>query len=143
MVDDLIRFIRDDLAGRGVELTVEHGPDVPPAMLDEGQIRQSVLNLVRNAAEAVSGRGQGRVWIRTRTDDDWVVIEVADDGPGVPAELRSRLFDPFVSTKDGGTGLGLALTHQIVRDHGGSLTLEDDGPGARFVIRLPRATRAR
>lgn len=143
VIDDLARFVRDDLAARGVTLTVTHAPELPPAMLDEGQIRQSVLNLVRNAAEAVAGRGHGHVTIRTHADGDEVTIEVADDGPGVPADLRARLFDPFVSTKDGGTGLGLALTHQIVRDHGGALTLEDGGPGATFVIRLPRATRGR
>ncbi len=143
VVDDLARFVRDDLASRGVALSVEHEAAVPRALLDEGQIRQSVLNLVRNAAEAVAGHGGGHVAIRTRAEGEQVAIEVADDGPGVPADLRDRLFDPFVSTKDGGTGLGLALTHQIVRDHGGTLTLTPDGPGATFTIRLPRATQER
>ena len=69
-----------------------------------------------------------------------MVIEVADDGPGIPPELRDRLFDPFVSTKDGGTGLGLALTHQIVRDHGGTITVTSPpGEGATFAIALPPA----
>ena len=140
LVDDLARFVKDELASRAVTLVVEHGADVPRARLDENQIRQSVLNLVRNAAEAVASRGPGHVWIRTRGEGEAVVIEVADDGPGVPAELRGRLFDPFVSTKDGGTGLGLALTHQIVRDHGGALALTSPpGTGATFTISLPRA----
>jgi signal transduction histidine kinase len=140
LVDDLARFVRDDLASRGVALTVEHAAAVPAARLDEGQIRQSVMNLVRNAAEAVAGHGGGQVWIRTRGDGAEVVIEVADDGPGIAPELRDRLFDPFVSTKDGGTGLGLALSHQIVRDHGGALTVASPpGAGATFAIRLPRA----
>lgn len=141
LVDDLARFVKDDLASRGVTLIVDHAEAVPAARLDEGQIRQSLMNLVRNAAEAVSGRGGGgHVWIRTRADDDGVVIEVADDGPGIAPELRDRLFDPFVSTKDGGTGLGLALSHQIVRDHGGALTVASPpGAGATFTLRLPRA----
>ena len=140
LVDDLARFVKDDLATRGVELSVTHADGLPPARLDEGQIRQSLMNLVRNAAEAVSGRGGGHVWIRTTADAAGVVIEVADDGPGIAPELRDRLFDPFVSTKDGGTGLGLALSHQIVRDHGGALTVTSPpGAGATFAIRLPRA----
>jgi two-component system nitrogen regulation sensor histidine kinase GlnL len=69
-----------------------------------------------------------------------VIVAVADDGPGIAPELRERLFDPFVSTKDGGTGLGLALTHQIVKDHGGAIQVTSSpGQGATFAIELPRA----
>ncbi len=140
LVDDLARFVKDDLASRAVTLEVEHADDVAPALLDEGQIRQSVLNLVRNAAEAVATRGGGQVWIRTRGDGDRVLIDVDDDGPGIPPELLDRLFDPFVSTKDGGTGLGLALTHQIIRDHGGTIEVAPRAPqGTRFTLALPRA----
>ena len=74
LVDDLARFVKDDLASRGVTLHVTHGPAVPPARLDEGQIRQSLMNLVRNAAEAVTSRGGGHVWIRTSADDAGVAI---------------------------------------------------------------------
>jgi signal transduction histidine kinase len=140
VVDDLARFVKDDLASRSVALDVVHADGVAPAMLDEGQIRQSVLNLVRNAAEAVATGGGGHVWIRTRSDGDHVLIAVEDDGPGIPPELRDRLFDPFVSTKAGGTGLGLALTHQIIRDHGGTIEVTSRPPrGTSFTLVLPRA----
>jgi len=141
LVDDLARFVKDDLASRDVVLEVKHADGVAPALLDWGQIRQSVLNLVRNAAEAVGTRGGGHVWIATRGDNDHVMIDVDDDGPGIPPELRERLFDPFVSTKDGGTGLGLALTHQIIRDHGGTIEVSPRVPrGTRFTLSLPRAS---
>jgi two-component system NtrC family sensor kinase len=140
LVDDLARFVREDLAGRKVELAVEHEADVPAAMCDEGQIRQALLNLVRNASEAVASKGGGHVWVRTSSTETRVIVAVVDDGPGIAAELRERLFDPFVSTKDGGTGLGLALTHQIVKDHGGAIHVTSTpGDGASFAIELPRA----
>lgn len=136
LVDDLVRFLREELIARRVDVVVEHAPDVPAAQFDEGQIRQALLNLVRNAAEAMPGGGH--VWLRTRSEGGAVVVEVADDGPGIPAELRERLFDPFVSTKQGGTGLGLALTHQIVKDHGGAIRVSSTpGQGATFTLELP------
>jgi two-component system NtrC family sensor kinase len=143
LVDDLARFVREDLASRAVELAVEHGALARPALMDEAQIRQALLNLVRNAAEAVAGQGGGHVWMRTRGTDTRVAIDVVDDGPGIPAELRERLFDPFVSTKDGGTGLGLAVTHQIVKDHGGAIHVTSSaGVGTTFTIELPAAPAA-
>ena len=143
VVDSLATFVREDLAARQVALEVALEDDLPRAMADEAQIRQSLLNLVRNAAEALAGRGGGRVTLATRSGGDGrVEIEVADDGPGIPADARTRLFDPFFSTKEGGTGLGLALTHQIVKDHGGDIRV-GTGPegGAAFVVSLPAAAR--
>ena len=139
VVDSLATFVREDLAGRGVKLVVALDDTVPRAMADEAQIRQSLLNLVRNAAEALAGGGGGKVTLATRRGAPGrVEIEVADDGPGIPGEVKPRLFDPFFSTKEGGTGLGLALTHQIVKDHGGDIRVVS-GPegGAAFVVSLP------
>ncbi len=141
LVDDLARFVRDDLATRQVILAVEHADGVPNAMMDEAQIRQALLNLVRNAAEAVASKGGGHVWMRTRGTETRVMIDVVDDGPGIPTELRERLFDPFVSTKEGGTGLGLAVTHQIVKDHSGAIQIASSaGTGTTFTIELPTAS---
>ena len=137
LVDDLVRFLREELAALRVEVVVEHDRGLPAAQFDEGQIRQALINLVRNAAEALAGTG-GHVWIRTRATPAAVIVEVADDGPGIPTDLGDRLFDPFVSTKQGGTGLGLALTHQIVKDHGGAIRVASvPGQGATFTIELP------
>jgi signal transduction histidine kinase len=83
----------------------------------------------------------GRLTVTTSATDDAerpVTISVADTGPGIPAEIRAKIFDPFFSTKAGGTGLGLALTQQIVVEHGGSIDVDSAaGRGTRFVVRLP------
>jgi signal transduction histidine kinase len=137
VVGNLATFVREDLAARDVALAVELAGDLPRAMIDEGQIRQSLLNLVRNSAEA----GARHVWLRTRRGaDDRIEVEVADDGPGIAADALPRLFDPFFSTKAAGTGLGLALTQQIVRDHGGDIRVTSaPGGGASFVVSVPVA----
>ena len=101
---------------------------------------QVFLNLVVNAAQAVEGGGN--VLVATRSDGDHVVVSVADDGCGIPAELIDRIFDPFFTTKPvgEGTGLGLAIAHQIVASHGGDIQVESTpGRGSVFRVRLPAA----
>jgi len=144
VVDALVQFVRQDLAARGVTIDVALADGLPRAMLDEAQIRQSLLNLVRNSAEALAGQGGGTIRLSTRRGAaGFVEIEVRDDGPGMDEQVRARLFDPFFSTKEGGTGLGLALTHQIVRDHGGEIRVDArEGAGASFVVSLPEAPAA-
>ena len=141
LVGDLATFVREDLSARGVELEVALAGGLPRVLVDEGQIRQSLLNLVRNAAEAVAGEGGGHVWLITRRGAPGLVeVEIRDDGPGIAADALPRLFDPFFSTKQGGTGLGLALTQQIVRDHGGDIEVASGaGRGASFVVSVPVA----
>jgi two-component system NtrC family sensor kinase len=139
VVESLVTFVREDLAKRKVAIDAQLGDALPRAQLDEAQIRQSLLNLVRNAAEALGDRG-GTVTLSTRAVGGRVEIEVADDGPGIAEDVRARLFDPFVTTKDGGTGLGLALTLQIVKEHGGDIRVASElGHGASFVVSLPAA----
>jgi signal transduction histidine kinase len=138
MVDALATFVREDLATKHVELTVELGDGDPKAMIDAAQLRQCLLNLVRNAADAVAAKGRGRVTLRTRRTGERIVIEVEDDGIGIPADVLPKLFDPFFSTKEGGSGLGLALTQQIVKDHGGDLEVTSTvGKGTTFRMSVP------
>jgi len=140
MVGALASFVREDLAGKQVTLTTELAADDPLGLVDAGQIRQCLINLVRNASEAVAAKGGGTVTLRTRRDGDRVAIEVEDDGIGIAPDVLPRLFDPFFSTKDSGSGLGLALTQQIVRDHGGDLGVTSTlGKGTTFTLRVPGA----
>jgi signal transduction histidine kinase len=106
-------------------------------------LRQLVWNLVRNASDAAVGGGKhARVEARRRGDD--VVITVSDDGPGIAKELVARIFDPFVTTKQKGTGLGLATCHAVVAEHGGRIDVET-GPGAgtKMIVTLPARPVAR
>jgi signal transduction histidine kinase len=139
LVDALASFVREDLAQKQVELAVELADNDPIALVDSAQLRQCLVNLVRNATEAVSSKGGGKVTMRTRRAGDRVVIEVEDTGVGIAPEVLPRLFDTFFSTKEGGSGLGLALTQQIVKDHGGDLSVDSTvGKGTTFTVSIPR-----
>jgi two-component system NtrC family sensor kinase len=122
----------------GVAVTVDDcGPVL--ASVDEGKLRQVVLNLLTNAVEAV--RGGGAVRVRTVSDGSRASIEVIDGGAGIPAELRPRLFEPFFSTKAKGHGLGLAIARTLARAHGGDIELAaaPDGTGTRATVWVPIA----
>ena len=104
---------------------------------DAGQLRRALLNLARNAAAAAR---KGHVEIAARRSDGRVHIEVRDDGPGVAPELREKIFTPFFTTREKGTGLGLAFVREIVRDHGGDVMVRDaPGGGSVFGFDLPAA----
>jgi len=112
--------------------------DLPSIEVDPDQIKRAVLNLVDNAVEAVGGTGEVCVQTAWLPDSHRVRIVVTDDGPGISAEDRERLFMPYFSTKATGMGLGLPIVHQIVSDHGGTIRVEDNAPhGSRFVVELP------
>jgi two-component system NtrC family sensor kinase len=115
--------------------------DVPAGVLVRGHyepLRRAVQNLLQNAVDATDRRG---VVVTVGCDDGWVRLTVRDYGPGVPTEVRNRAFDPYFTTKDSGTGLGLALARQTVLLHGGSIDIDnaEDG-GAVFQLRLRRTT---
>jgi two-component system NtrC family sensor kinase len=138
IIDDLVGFVRNDLATRHVALETELDPEDPAGHVDANQIRQCLINLVRNAADAVCAKGGGHVVLRTRVERDRVEIAVEDNGVGIESEILPRLFDPFFSTKEGGNGLGLALTHQIIQDHGGEIHVASRvGRGTTFTLSVP------
>lgn len=149
LVRALAEFQREQMALRGVRLELALADGLPPVQIDETQMRQAVLNLLRNGADATVESGGGMVTLSTQLraaaeaeSEPLVELCVRDEGPGIAEELAGKLFEPFFSTKDGGTGLGLALTHQIIREHGGDLRLDSEpGQGAAFIIALPGMAR--
>jgi signal transduction histidine kinase len=137
-VRDVVSFSRPEMDRSGCTVKLAVAAALPPALFDESQLRQALLNLLRNAREAMPDGGT--IDVEIAAEGMSVVIDVADRGGGIPEDIRARVFDPFFSTKGEGTGLGLAITRQIVEAHGGSVTCDPrDGGGTRFRIALPIA----
>jgi two-component system sensor kinase FixL len=141
LVDEVIAFSRSDARLHNVGLRLALAEHLPALHADGIQIQQVILNLVRNSIEALasSGAADREVVVSTRIEDDSdIVIEVADNGSGIPQELVAQVFDPFWTTKETGTGLGLAISRSIAEAHRGSLSYRDNAPhGACFQLRLP------
>lgn len=136
LVRSSVEFMRPEVEGHGLELSLHVEPELPWIMVDEGQIRQVIFNLVRNAREAMPDGGSIEVKVHGLHQN--LVISVADTGPGVPQEEIEQLFDPFFTTKSHGTGLGLAVTRQILTAHGGQLSYKNSEPrGSMFTMEIP------
>jgi PAS domain S-box-containing protein len=138
------RSVEPTLEARGVALVNELPETLPPVPHDTDQIQQVLINLVKNAAEAspsgstVTVRGEAVNGRPRRGGPTAVALTVSDEGPGMDERTRRTLFEPFFTTKPGGTGLGLYITHEIVKRHGGQLTVQSEpGQGATFRVELP------
>lgn len=131
-----LALLNDEPRAKGVELDSDLSGGLPQVQADPDQVRQIVMNLLLNALEANDGRG--RVALRLRRQDKQVLLEVADQGPGLPPGDPEQVFDPFFSTKDRGTGLGLAIARRLARGLGGELAAENQPQGgALFTLSLP------
>lgn len=151
LVDEALRLEEPRLQAVRVGVVRQYDPAIPPVAADAGQLLQVFLNLVRNGAEAMQGQG-GELTLRTRFERlapqcggrPAGVVEIVDSGPGIPAEIRGRLFTPFFSTKEGGTGLGLAISLRIVEEHGGAVEVQGEvGRGTTLRVLLPLAGETR
>ncbi|MBX3233735.1 MAG: HAMP domain-containing protein [Labilithrix sp.] len=132
---EIAKFAKPEMDRAGLELVLDVADDLPLVLFDDGQIRQAILNVLRNAREAM-GDG-GKIELYVRAEGMSVVVGVDDRGTGIPEDVRSRIFDPFFSTKGEGTGLGLAITRQIIEAHGGNIAVEPrpgGGTSIRFLL---------
>jgi len=145
-LDDLNKTVQDAIslglvgsANDNVRTTLKLAKDLPPVPIDKVQIQQVMINLLRNAAEAMRDGAKREMTVTTaRDDDEFVVVSVQDTGPGLPADVQKRLFEPFVTTKATGLGIGLSICRTIVESHGGRLWAESSkGGGTIFRFRLP------
>ncbi len=138
-----VQLMKNECAAHGIELNLDLDPtsEGVEARIDPEQLHQVLLNLVRNAREAMNEAGQtsGTIDMRVQASEREVQLSVRDNGPGIKDKVRAELFVPFVTTKDRGTGLGLAISQRIVSSAGGQLRVRSTlGEGATFVVRLPR-----
>lgn len=130
---ELAEFTRHEMERAKVKVRLDPDPAGRPALVDPNQLRSALLNLLRNAREAMPAGGH--VVMRVRTLGDYATLAVVDDGPGVPEEIRERLFEPFFSTKPQGTGLGLAMVRKIIEAQDGRVKIESI-PGRGTTVRL-------
>jgi signal transduction histidine kinase len=142
LVKQTMDLERPQCSVAGTKLIGDFEADLPRVTADPHRLGQVLMNLVGNARQAMESSEKGRtLTVRTRRHGDMVEIDVIDDGPGIPADLKARIFDWFFTTKPPGegTGLGLAVSREILQAHGGYLRLDDTpGGGATFTLELPR-----
>lgn len=142
LVEEAILLVQSRLRGKRIELTRQFH-EQPTLRVDRQQLLQVLVNLLSNAVDVLPENGKIRIATGTvggNGTPKMAVIEVADNGPGIPAAVRNRVFDPFFTTKPEGTGLGLSISQKIVRDHGGIITVSSaEGIGTTFQVSLPVA----
>jgi len=136
---DAVFLVQTQFKKKAVQVKEDYDPDAPQAHGNANKLRQVAVNLLQNAFQAIPDGGS--ITVATRAADGYVDMVVSDNGPGIPSESRGKVFDPFFTSKPTGvgTGLGLSITYGIIKEHGGTITLEETGAGhgAMFTVRLP------
>ena len=140
MVRDAAGFLDPELKSRNVLLELELASNLPVLEVDQDQLKQAFFNIMKNASEAM--KQGGLLKIRTGSEAEWVHVTFTDTGGGMSQQTMARVFEPYFTTKKGGSGLGLMITQRIVRAHGGEVAIESDpGRGLKLTLRLPRHDR--
>jgi len=136
-LDNTLIILRSKLQ-EGVTVHRNYAPDLPLIDAFGSELNQVWTNLIDNSIDAMNGKGE--IYLRTRRDGDWVVVEIEDNGPGIPPAIQTKIFDPFFTTKPPGqgTGMGLNISHNIiVQRHKGRIDLHSKAGQTRFEVRLP------
>ncbi|KEO83924.1 PAS domain-containing sensor histidine kinase [Tumebacillus flagellatus] len=136
--EEVVRLVESEALLRGVVLEIEVTDELPPLNLDVQQMKQVFLNLCKNAFDVTPPAGRLRLTAKKQITDHHIRFDVIDEGTGIPADHLSRIFDPFYTTKEHGTGLGLPISHRIIDGHGGKLKVRSAaGAGTTFTILIP------
>src|SRR5690606_34971488 len=137
-VVELFEFLADDARNRNIRLHFDYEGRLNEVVIDRTLVRQALMNLLRNAFDAVDEKKGGEVIVRARAKGDLLGIEVIDTGSGIAESSLERMFRPYFTAKKHGTGMGLPMVRRIVEEHGGQITFESEvGKGTRFIILLP------
>lgn len=135
IIGRMLELLKEDARQKSIEIIVDFG-DLPDVLLDRNQLTQAFYNIALNAIQAMDSGG--RLEIVSRQKGDWVVVDFADSGPGIPEADLSRIFDLFYTTKEGGTGLGLAIASRLAENHHGHIGVDSrTGGGAKVSVFLP------
>jgi PAS domain S-box-containing protein len=145
IVNEIIPFLLKEIADNGIRFVEDYDPQLPRIRVDKSQMHQAFLNLFLNAIQAMPGGGELKIEARpaqasapegSRTP--FIRVKIADTGKGIPAHFLPKVFDPFFTTRPRGVGLGLSITYQIIKKHGGSISVESEWEkGTSFIIALP------
>jgi signal transduction histidine kinase len=138
-ITDAINLTAVTMRKSGINIETFLSNELPRSYADKNLIEEMVLNLLNNAAEAMKTMEAGKnIAVASFVEDGHIIIQVSDSGPGVPQEIKDKIFDPYFTTKHEGTGIGLSLCHRIISDHGGSLAVsESELGGGEFRIEIP------
>jgi signal transduction histidine kinase len=145
IINEIIPFLMKEIADKGIRFVENYHPQLPKIKVDKNQMYQVFLNLFLNAIQAMPNGGELKIeasrMISYSLDgfkQDFVKIVISDQGRGIPPHIVQKIFDPFFTTKPKGIGLGLSITYQIIKQHGGTIKVESEWEkGASFVISLP------
>jgi two-component system, LuxR family, sensor kinase FixL len=139
VVHDVLMFLGPELRRQSIATVLELEPNLPEILADRVQLQQVIANIAINVVQAMDGRDERRLTIRTTLQDPGTTcVEIADNGPGIPPEQFPRLFQSFFTTKRGGMGIGLAMCRSIIEAHGGGIEAANlAGGGACFRFTLP------
>ena len=137
LIKGIVRFLSLEMAERHIECVTDFGNDIPLFQFDERYLKEAILNLAKNAIEAMR-TGGGTLTIRTERADADIIISMSDTGEGISQENQAKIFEPYWTTKETGTGLGLTLVFKIIREHRGEIAVRSElGAGSTFIITLP------
>jgi signal transduction histidine kinase len=146
LLDKTLSLVRLPMTEKTIRLVCEQSATLPPILADAEQLKQVLINILKNATEATPEGGEVRLTTSEETAADGravVVIRIQDTGPGIPADVRERIFEPFFTTKQTGTGLGLCIAARVMAQHGGQLAVESSSDqGTVFAARIPAAQSA-
>ncbi|HXV28904.1 MAG TPA: ATP-binding protein, partial [Sinorhizobium sp.] len=139
VVEGAMLLLRSRFAGRMDAIRIELPSDGLMTLGNRIRLEQVLINLLQNALEAIGDRDGGEIRVRCEETAGAITLSVADNGPGIPAEIADELFTPFNTSKEEGLGLGLAISKEIISDYGGTIEVESGAPGTTFTIHLQKA----
>jgi signal transduction histidine kinase len=142
VVRGVLDFVQYELETSDIDLSVDLSPSLPKIELDEKYLKQALMNIIKNAIAAMPEGGSLRVWTERRGDE--VQLNIADTGVGMSEDVAEKIFEPYFTTKDFGSGIGLTLVYKVVKEHLGEVSVDtEEGKGTTFTISFPVPQRER